>query len=539
MLGKGDMKIQKYIWTVLGLSPLQFFYQFKYRCWGYRRVKSYKIFPLNCEKEISISELDEDEEYIKRFRADEIINNHLWLLNDMVRWNPGEWNYPEKTHLFNFNLQYFEYGVALAAIYKKTGDYRYYKKIEELYLDWHNTCFSSTGGDAWHPYTVSVRLRNLLIIYGLLGDKKEEWLDSIKNDLFEQYAFLQHNLELNLLGNHLFENLTTLYICSVFFADDENTKQFFEMLLGQIKSQILEDGMHFERSFMYHNLILEDILRVYKISDEKNRSKLKETVQLMANCIAGFEDEHRLPAFNDAGSNVAKRKSQLLKAVQGIAGIKPTITSALDYAGYYRFDSGKISIIADAGKYAPRNVSGHGHCDMLSFELYYDGKPILVNAGTYQYQSDLRHYFRSTIAHNTLQIKGIEQSEIWKEHRTGRCAKIESVEVTSNSLVAKIKDYKGNWLSRKIEVSDSIKVSDSATSGYVSYWHIHPSKVIKILSKSKIQVDLNDNKKIVIEALNSTFEDISNINNYSEEFGKCEELPSFASTASTVMISVV
>ena len=533
------MNINRYFWTVISLKPIQIYYQFKYRLFGYRKVRNKNCSSFKPDMDISIESLDEDEKYIDRFRADEILNNRIWLLNEYVKWQPGKWNYPERNHLWNFNLHYFEYGIALAATYKRTKDEAYYKKLIELYEDWQNTCVENISGDAWHPYTISLRLKNLLIIYGMLTDKKSDWIGLVKQDIYDQYRFLSANTEKNLFGNHYFENLTTLFICSIFFEDNKHKKYYYKLLLKEIKEQILPDGMHFERSFMYHNLILEDLLRIYKVADDHTRRLIKDIISAMAGCVSDFEHENRLPAFNDSGSNVAKSRSQLLQVSVELTRVKPQVNLSLVNGGYYKCSHGRWTMIVDVGEYAPNYISGHGHCDMLSFELYCDDEPILVNSGTYQYQSELRSYFRSTKAHNTLQIDGIEQSEIWGEHRTGRQAKIIYKECKDNSILAVMKDYRGNRLKRRIKVTDEIKIADSASLPFTSYWHIHPNNKAIKNEGGKVEIDTPSGTTIALESDNGIINDISDECYYSENFGELKNLPSYKVQNGKVSIRII
>ena len=55
---------------------------------------------------------------------------------------------------------------------------------------------------------------------------------------------------------------------------------------------------------------------------------------------------------------------------------------------------------------------GHGHADTLSFQYHFRGKPFLIDPGTYTYNLDydLRNHFRSTAAHNTVAVDGLDQS---------------------------------------------------------------------------------------------------------------------------------
>lgn len=92
----------------------------------------------------------------------------------------------------------------------------------------------------------------------------------------------------------------------------------------------------------------------------------------------------------------------------------PAQTPALDSAGfekggYYILRDGWSSsdnyLLFDAGEVGALS-GGHGHADALSFELAVGGRTILVDSGTYTYHEskELRDYFRSSAAHNTLTI---------------------------------------------------------------------------------------------------------------------------------------
>jgi hypothetical protein len=57
---------------------------------------------------------------------------------------------------------------------------------------------------------------------------------------------------------------------------------------------------------------------------------------------------------------------------------------------------------------------GHGHADALSVLLSWGDTPLLIDPGSGQYNGDqaIRDYFRSTIAHNTVELDGADQAEI-------------------------------------------------------------------------------------------------------------------------------
>jgi hypothetical protein len=62
----------------------------------------------------------------------------------------------------------------------------------------------------------------------------------------------------------------------------------------------------------------------------------------------------------------------------------------------------------------------HAHCDLLSPVIYMDGRPFLVDSGTFSYHGEWRSPFRLTTSHNTLMIDGVEQAQpvndfAWKD----------------------------------------------------------------------------------------------------------------------------
>jgi hypothetical protein len=82
---------------------------------------------------------------------------------------------------------------------------------------------------------------------------------------------------------------------------------------------------------------------------------------------------------------------------------------------------------ADAGPHGFLSIAAHAHSDALSLEVRVGGVDILADPGTYCYHGEevWRNYFRSTIAHNTVEVAGAEQSVwggpfLWLRGATGR-----------------------------------------------------------------------------------------------------------------------
>jgi hypothetical protein len=77
----------------------------------------------------------------------------------------------------------------------------------------------------------------------------------------------------------------------------------------------------------------------------------------------------------------------------------------------------------DGGPHGFLSIAAHAHADALAVEVRYGGVDVLADPGTYCYHSEpeWRSYFRSTIAHSTVEIGGRNQSAecgpfMWSRH---------------------------------------------------------------------------------------------------------------------------
>jgi hypothetical protein len=92
----------------------------------------------------------------------------------------------------------------------------------------------------------------------------------------------------------------------------------------------------------------------------------------------------------------------------------------------------------DGGPHGYLSIAAHAHADAMSVEVRYGGVDVLADPGTYCYHGEpaWRSYFRSTIAHNTIELGGRSQSAdggpfLWLHHANGR-----EIEVADTGEVA-------------------------------------------------------------------------------------------------------
>jgi hypothetical protein len=86
-------------------------------------------------------------------------------------------------------------------------------------------------------------------------------------------------------------------------------------------------------------------------------------------------------------------------------------------------DGHEIWCRCDGGPHGFLSIAAHAHADALSLEVRHDGVEIFADPGTYCYHGKTmwREWFRSTAAHNTIEMGGVSQSEsggpfLWDAH---------------------------------------------------------------------------------------------------------------------------
>ncbi len=77
-------------------------------------------------------------------------------------------------------------------------------------------------------------------------------------------------------------------------------------------------------------------------------------------------------------------------------------------------------LLFDAGPVGADPLPAHAHADLLTLEASVDGQRLLVDSGVYSYDDEpVRHYCRSTAAHNVLQVDQADQCDMWSRFRMG------------------------------------------------------------------------------------------------------------------------
>lgn len=480
------MSIVSLYWnTVRYMKPSQVYYRVR-KTLGMECSIGCEIKPISVGNEkltliAQMEKLDFDPVFLARFPVEELMQDHVCFLHQSRKFSWDEpWCFPDETPLWNFNLHYFEYLFPLVEAYRRTGNRMYYEKIKTCVEGWIKNNPRSARGNGWAPYTVALRLTNWLSCFSYLYETVREdkvFYDRFINALYEQYVYLSGHLEKDLLGNHYFEDLKALILCALFFQDEKVLSRVLLEFKKQCNEQILPDGMHFELSPMYHKIIFEGMLRVAAALRAANVPDLEIEKHLQPMLDAAYSMEYgleRLPLFNDCGNNVAKSLEALCEEAKNKFHLLPVFKKQFPNAGYYILEENDVRVIVDAGEIGPQYLAGHVHCDALSFEVFFKGKPVLVNCGTYAYQDALRPFFRSTLAHNTVRVDRREQSSCWGTFRTAKRQRCRCLEFSGNLLKAEMTDQANRKVIRTVELRGSkLTVCDHSRSNQLLEAAVH------------------------------------------------------------------
>jgi uncharacterized heparinase superfamily protein len=455
-----------------------------------------------------------------------------------------DWEVAEMPKLWCYNLHYFDFITDPDCSPELAG------RLIESWIAGN----PPGAPNAWEPYAVSKRIVNWVkhfIAVSATGEIPQDWCRS----LHQQAAWLERDLEYHILANHFFKNAVALFFAGLFFEGKDAARwldKALKILRKETPEQFLADGGHYERSLLYHAIMLEDLLDLLKLAKgtsgllpEGDLALLRATAN---RAVAFLEDllypDGEIPLFNDAAFGIAPRPAVLLdyaalvlERPRRAPAVGPEMIMKAE-SGYFGARSGGDMVLIDCGPMGPDYQPGHGHCDILSYELCLDGRRVVVDSGMHDYDlGELRSYLRSTAAHNTLRIDDAEQSEIWHAFRVGRRARPLKAQMAPDGDHAYLFQGGHDGYERlpgivlhhreirfgkdgRLDVSD--RVSGLGRHKIESYLHIHPDFEVKRRGTREVQLS-RDGVPVAMVTLGPTGELYLEEGLYCSEFGICRD----------------
>jgi len=353
--------------------------------------------------------------------------NREYLTGKSIDWRGLEKQI--ETRLGRFHLHYHEF------LLPKYPDDRLPVSAEQIWNwigRWIDTFSGSTttthSMDAWHPYVIS---RRIPVWVKLFSQHPPEGAvaERVLTSLTAQARWLRKNIEFDLGGNHLIQNLRGLAVASAFFDGpeaDEWLRTVQRWLSREIEEQVLQHGEHFERSPMYHVdvlLALADIRDAFQAAFGKPPKYLEDAINRMAAFLGEIlHPDGQIPLFGDSTLDLTPSPRQVFTRLgMDFPNLEPQDARSGPVGDYWIYREGGHFLIFDAGPVGPDHLPAHAHADLLTVEASWGGKRLLVDAGVYDYEESAERAFcRSTAAHNTLEINGQNQCDVWSRFRMGR-----------------------------------------------------------------------------------------------------------------------
>jgi uncharacterized heparinase superfamily protein len=347
----------------------------------------------------------------------------------------------------------------LAAHALLSGDEASLRAIEAAIASWHeaNPPFRGVGWSS--GIEVALRAISLIFACSLVGDRLVAETVGRTREILAASAFWLRRFpsRFSSANNHLVAELAGEYLIAMAMPELRHAAAIAARaragLIEEALRQILPDGVGAEQSPSYAAFTVELLVISARVAQASGSAFPSEAVVRLgrfaefAGCITdaagrtaaiGDDDEGRVltlvhpePAYVASVASAAaslagvpcsvRAPAQLRNLVLGRSATTTTTGSGLKTfaTGGYTMWRGtcrgrQIELCFDHGPLGYLSIAAHGHADALSLILSVDGQPVLVDPGTYLYQSGgvWRDWFRGTRAHNTLSIGGSDQSII-------------------------------------------------------------------------------------------------------------------------------
>jgi len=426
----------------------------------------------------------------------------------------------------------------MAVDFLKTKDTKILNRITSIIKEWDSKNPYDVGINWYSNLEVAIRSISLLLTYILLYDH----YDHIKSKEIEELIFKHgyhvykdiNYTEKCIPNNHLIGETTALYILGNIFESPESKKWInkSKVILNDYIEHLRDDGTYKEASLSYHRFVLQMYLLVYlfaiKFQDNFIENPLTNKLVKAYIFLKSIEKpDGSFPQFGDwddgvyyklnnepienykyfvdtlgyiVGNNDEKNlEVEILEQLFGNIKIGESYKNNFDFNNVYKlFEIGKYGVYKDNNIYLFINNQEqifHSHADGLSIELSLNGKNILIDSGTYNYNLDkeLRQYFRSTRAHNTVYL-GLDQSTQigsfrWIDQPKTYLKKLED----TIGFEGVIKYKNKSMHKRKVIIENNIiNIEDEVYSkrNYIEInFHFSTERQIQLINKDKIEID--------------------------------------------------
>jgi uncharacterized heparinase superfamily protein len=377
--------------------------------------------------------------------------------------------------------------VVLARAYRMTGDMRLAVAASRQIESWIAACGFGLGMNWRSPLELALRLINWIWTFDLLRTSGAltapflaAFLPCAQRHVWEIARKYSYGSSAN---NHLIGEAAAVFICTTYFSGLRHAARWRSeaqrILMEETRAQTNADGGTREQALGYQYFVMQFLTLAGLVARGAGHdfpAAYWQRLERMYEFIARLSAAGQPPLFGDSDdgyvldlgsgppdaatmlsigavlfrrgdfANIPGVTAAPAYALWGAAAVHEfarltraastaAVTSqALPESGYYLLrrhtpsDAAPVAVTFDCGELGLGTLAAHGHADALSFTLRAFGDDVLVDPGTYDYFRfpAWRQYFRSTRAHNTITIDGLDQSEmlgpfLWGRRAQARC----------------------------------------------------------------------------------------------------------------------
>ena len=407
-----------------------------------------KFWPEECAHIIRIADDAKNHTFLFDLRWDMERTYEPVHFDGAIQWDFMPKDDPEFIYQFN-RCQYF---ICLGQAYALTGDDSYAKEFAEQLSAWilNNPLNEETKKTVWR--SIEAGIRGETWVKAMSYFKGSLW---ITDELMEQFCqclktharYLMDSYQMFQVKSNwgVIESRGLLEIALALPKDTE-TKMWKQTAISRleegIRVQVMDDGVHWEQSPMYHNEVFHCVLEAIRLSRRYGYAMSEEfllTIRKMAFAnLIWKKPNHCQTAQGDSDeTDLRDLLSQSAYLFQD---------PVLKYGGYSRLDFDGIWDYLQEGAESYDRISakrpeelfsklensgnvyirsgwgeeddffhfrcgslggGHGHSDKLHIDLAFGGEDVLIDAGRYHYvDGEIRHELKNACSHNTPSIDG-------------------------------------------------------------------------------------------------------------------------------------
>lgn len=359
---------------------------------------------------------------------------------------------------FAYQMNRHRYWICLGQAYGLTGEEAYVRELAFQLKDWTEkepwSEKNENTGLTWRTLEAGLRADYWVRAMALCTDSpsvteetKEYFLEGLK--VHGQCLYENPRTGFSQKSNWGIMEYAGLYLLGFILEEEAYVEKARRYLKNGLRIQIMDDGMHWEMSSMYHNEVLMALLEVIRIGkiwgDEPfSREELARIEQMAEVTLKLRTPAGRQPVTGDSDDTDVRDLLSQAALILENGRLKAGGFEQLDYESIWLFgpwgaedyrrlkaeEEGEPGLIwlPCSGQAVMRSSQradacwlyfvngplggGHGHQDKLHIGLWLKGEEVLADSGRYTYRDiPLRYRLKAARAHNVPMVRGKEYAK--------------------------------------------------------------------------------------------------------------------------------